>query len=190
MRTRIITSAAVVGLALTALSSPAHAATTTGTATATTVAATGSTSSAQDSGGWMPITETDREYPAGTVCSFGLRDDVVSQAEEYRVARTYPDGTPLETDYRGPLVVRYTNESTGASVERDLSGTAQLYTTQDHSSLWVSQDHFGLTVQTGDPYHAAGLFVLTGPSVFIVPADHDVTVLTQTQVENICDTLG
>jgi hypothetical protein len=176
MRTRIATSAAAVGLALTAFSPTAHAATTT---TAT-----------QDPGGWTPITETNREYPAGTVCSFGLRDDVVAQGEEYRVARTYPDGTPLETDYRGPLLVRYTNESTGASVERDLSGTAQLYSTPDHGSLWVSQDHFGLTVHPGDPYHAAGLFVLTGPSVFAVPPDHDIVVLAQTQVENICDTLG
>jgi hypothetical protein len=176
MRTRIVTSAAAVGLALTAFSAPAHAATT--------------TTGTQNPGAWVPITEGNREYPAGTVCSFALSNEVVSQAEEQRVALTYPDGTPLETDYRGPLVVRYTNESTGASVVRDLSGTAQLYSTPDQGSLWVSQDHFGLTVHPGDPNHAAGLFVLTGPSVFVVPSDGDTTVLAQTRVENICDTLG
>lgn len=175
MRTRIVTSAAAVGLALTALASPAHAATTAG---------------AQDAGGWVPITEGNRDYPAGTVCPFGLSDDVVSQAEQERVAQTYPDGSPLETDYRGPLVVRYTNESTGASIERDLSGTAQLYTMPDKTSVWVSQDHFGLTVHPGDPYHAAGLYVLTGATVFVVPTNGDIRVLSQTQVENICDTLG
>lgn len=176
MRTRIVTSAAAVGLALTAFSSPAHAATT--------------STDTQAAGGWVPITETNREYPAGTVCSFGVSNEVVSQAEEERVVQTYSDGTPLETDFRGPLVVRYTNETTGVSVVRDLSGTAQLYTTPDHSSVWVSQDHFGLTVHPGDPYHAAGLYVLTGPSVFVVPSNGDTTVVSQTQVENICDTLS
>lgn len=176
MRTRIVTSAAAVGLALTAFPTAAHAAAT--------------TAGTPNPGSWVSITETNRDYLAGTVCSFELTDDVVSQDEEQRVAQTYPDGTPLETDYRGPLVVRYTNVSTGASIVRDLSGTAQLYSTPDKGSLWVSQDHFGLTVHPGDPNHAAGLYVLTGPSIFVVPTNGYTTVLAQTHVENICDTLG
>lgn len=172
MRKRFTTLATAAALSLAAAPSVAHAA------------------GASDPGGWQPITETDREYPAGTVCSFPLSDDVVRQAEEYRVASTYPDGAALETDFRGPLVVRYTNEATGASVQRDLSGTAQLYSLPDHSSLWVSQAHFGLTVHPGDPYHAAGLFVLTGPAVFTVNALHQPDVISLTSVEDICDTLG
>ena len=141
-------------------------------------------------GGWQPIHESNRAFSAGSVCSFELSDAVVSQAEEYRVARTYPDGSPLETDFRGPLVVQYTNEATGASVERDLSGTAQLYSLPDHSSLWVSQQHFGLTVHAGDPYHAAGEYVLTGPAVFTVSSTGQPAVIAQSSVEDICDTLG
>ena len=55
---------------------------------------------------------------------------------------------------------------------------------------WVSQNHFGLTVHPGDPNHAAGLFVLTGPSIFTVPSNGAITVLAQTKAEDICDTLG
>lgn len=172
MAARLATFAAVAGLLLAAVPTAAHA------------------DSAPGSDGWQPIHESNRVFPAGTVCSFELSDVVVSQAEEYRVASTYPDGSPLETDFRGPLVVQYTNDATGASVVRDLSGTAQLYKLPDHSSLWVSQEHFGLTVHPGDPYHAAGEFVLTGPSVFTVSAAGQPAVIAESQVENVCDTLS
>lgn len=172
MLTRIATATAAAGLLMVAAPAAARAAT------------------PSNGGGWQPITETNTEYPAGAVCSFPLSNDVVRQAEEYRVASTYPDGTPLETDFRGPLVVRYTNEATGAFVERDLSGTAQRYSLPDHSSLWVSQAHFGLTVHPGDPYHAAGLYVLTGPAVFAVNPSHQPIIISRTSVEDICDTLG
>ncbi len=171
-RTARLLGAGAAGLLLAAAAPAAHA------------------DSAADSGGWQPIHESNRQYPAGTVCSFALDLVVVSQAEEYRVIRTYPDGSPLETAYRGPLVVQYTNEATGASVVRDLSGTAQLYSLPDQSHLWVSQQHFGLTVHAGDPYHAAGEFVLTGPSVFTVSPTGQPAIIAEHQVEDICDTLG
>lgn len=173
MATRLATYAVAAGLLLSAIPTAAHA---------DSVAGSG--------GGWQPIHESNRVYPAGTVCSFELSYVVVSQAEEYRVARTYPDSSPLKTDFRGPLVLQYTNDATGASVVRDLSGTAQLYSLPDHSSLWVSQQHFGLTVHVGDPYHAAGEYVLTGPAVFTVSSTGQPAVIAQSQVEDVCDTLG
>ncbi|MGH3380965.1 MAG: hypothetical protein ACRDP6_40150 [Actinoallomurus sp.] len=154
-----------------------------------TAAQAASTAKADAGGGWQTIQESNREFAAGTVCSFALSNVVLQQDEQFRIARTYPDGSTLETDYRGPLVVQYTNEATGASAVRDLSGTAQNYVLPDKTSVWVSQQHFGLTVHPGDPYHAAGLYVLTGPSVFAITATGP-DILAQSQVENICDTLG
>ena len=171
MRKQIATSAAALGLLLAGVPAMAHADT-------------------QSDDGWIPITDTNIDHPAGSACVFDVHEDIVQAAEEYRIASTYPDGTPLETDFRGPLVVRYTNESTGASVERDLSGTAQRYTLPDKTNLWISQEHFGLTVHPGDPYHAAGIYDLNGPAVFEITPDHYRIVLATTQVENICDTLG
>ncbi|MBR7839315.1 hypothetical protein KDL01_39005 [Actinospica durhamensis] len=150
----------------------------------------GSSGGSGGSGGWQTYTNANYLIPAGTACTFGVQNDVVQQDEQYRVVSTYPDGTPLETDWRGPLVVSYTNVNTGKSIIEDLSGTAQFYASPDGSGTWVSQDHFGLTIAPGNPYHAAGLYVLTGPAVFTVSAAGTVDILAQDQSADICRALS
>jgi len=62
-------------------------------------------------------------FPAGEVCPFALHGEATKDEERVRNLLAYPDGTPQEQEFTGPLSFRWTNLSTGKSVVRDLSGT-------------------------------------------------------------------
>lgn len=146
--------------------------------------------SADSSGGWTPVTYTPRDYAAGNVCAFELTEDFPTQAVEEQVVATYPDGTPLRTDFRGPLIAHFTNVATGAQVDEDLSGLGTLYNLPDKSSLWNVPDNFGVTIRAGDPYHAQGEYVLAGQSVVSVSPTHQIAILYQTKVVDVCAALS
>jgi hypothetical protein len=159
--------------------------------TAVPAAASASASSPADSsGGWTSVTYPSTDAPAGTVCQFELRTDYPTQAVQERIAATYPDGTPLQTDFRGPLIAHYTNEATGRTVDEDLSGAGTLYSLPDKSSLWLVPDNLGVTIHPGDPFHTAGEYVLAGPSVVSVSPTHQINVLYQTRTIDVCAVLS
>jgi hypothetical protein len=136
------------------------------------------------------VTYQPRDQAAGTVCSFELKMDFLTQAVEQRISATYPDGSPLRTDFRGPLIARFTNAATGAFVDEDLSGVGTLYNFPDGSSLWNVPDNIGVTVHPGDPYHAQGEYVLSGGSVIAISATHQVAILYQTKSTDVCAALS
>ncbi|WP_329561102.1 hypothetical protein [Kitasatospora sp. NBC_01266] len=140
--------------------------------------------------GWTPITYGPLDHPAGLVCPFELKEEFPTQAVEMRVAARYPDGSPLATDFRGPLIAHFTNLSTGRTVDEDLSGTGTLYNLPDKSDLWVVPDNVGLTVPAGDPYHAQGEFVLSGGEALSISPTHQPDVLYQTKSVDVCDVLS
>lgn len=178
MRNRILGVALSAGMLVAAGPAIASADTTRGTGS------TGGT------GGWTPVTYTARDYAAGNVCSFELKEDFPTQGVEERIVAAYPDGSPLRTDFRGPLIARFTNVATGAQAEGDLSGAGRLYNLPDKSSLWTIPDNFGLTVHAGDPYHAQGEWVLSGGSVLSVSPTGQVAVLYQAKATDVCAELS
>ena len=145
---------------------------------------------ATSSDGWTPVTYQPRDQAAGTVCAFELKTDFPSQGVEQRIAVKYPDGSPLETDFRGPLIARFTNAATGASVDEDLSGVGTLYNFPDGSSLWNVPDNIGVTIHPGDPYHAQGEYVLSGGSIIAISPTHQVAILHQTRSTDVCALLS
>ncbi|NUP48562.1 MAG: hypothetical protein HOW97_14835 [Catenulispora sp.] len=145
---------------------------------------------ADSSGGWTPVTYGPAEYKAGDVCSFGLREEFPTQGVEERVAETKPDGTPLRTDFRGPLIALYTNVATGKQVEGDLSGVGTLWSLPDGWSLWNIPDNVGVTIHAGEPYHAKGEFVFSGGSVIAISPTHQHVILHQTTVTDVCAELS
>ncbi|GAA1974020.1 hypothetical protein [Catenulispora subtropica] len=168
MRLRLLGTVSAAGLLVAGLPALASADTTSG------------------SDGWTPVTYAPRDYAAGDVCSFELKVDFPTQGVEERVAVTNPDGTPLRTDFRGPLIARFTNATTGAHMDGDLSGAGTLYNLPTGWSLWTVPDNIGVTIHAGNPYHAKGEFILSGGSVIAVsPAKQD-AILHQTQVTDVC----
>ncbi|MBS2539684.1 hypothetical protein KGQ20_43775 [Catenulispora sp. NF23] len=141
-------------------------------------------------GGWTTVTYTSRDYAAGTVCTYELKEDFPTQGVQERIVSAYPDGSPRQTDFRGPLIARYTNVATGAQIDEDLSGKGTLFDFPDKSSLWVIPDNFGLTVRAGDPYHAQGEYVLSQGSVVSVSPTGQIAIRYQNKVTDVCAALS
>jgi hypothetical protein len=135
---------------------------------------------------WQPFRAADFDLAAGTRCDFPLSGRVLEDAERIR---TFDDGTQ---EVKGPLVVRYINQGTGASVVRDLTGTALIETFPD-SSFRFTLKHGSLAVGlgAGDPGGPAFL-VLSGRGFTVdFGADGSRTVTPGNgTIENICTTLG
>ncbi|WP_051838246.1 hypothetical protein [Streptomyces sp. NRRL WC-3742] len=142
--------------------------------------------------GWVPYHGQDTDAPAGTVCPFHLHITHVLEGEETRTVARYPDGSPAEVLWRGPLFLRYTNLDTGAQTVRDQSGDATEYRLPDGSTVWEvpGDSHISARIHPGNPYHAPGAFVFSGGAALLVHPDKNVQVLAQNRVENLCETLA
>ena len=113
---------------------------------------------------WTPYHQGDVLVPATrSTCAFDVQETVIEDREFYRTTATYPDGSPKEQLFRGELVMRYTNLSTGASVVHDLGGTGVFAYNPDGSPASLTSSHgpFGATLPAGStPY--TGLYVVSG----------------------------
>jgi hypothetical protein len=141
---------------------------------------------------WSPYQSADFEVPAGEVCAFGLRGEIVSDKERYRVAETYPDGSTRLEEWTGQLVIRYVNTDTGAAVERNLTGRGDFEYYPDGSwSLTAVGGHFGAGLHPGDEPHQ-GFYVVTG-SQYVLHSDadgHRTLTSGHGTTENLCETLS
>lgn len=100
--------------------------------------------------------------PAGTVCRFTLRGEIVRQDVWYRTSDTYRDGDPRDQLFIGPLYIRYINPTNGKSLVANLSGSASVHYDTDGTQFWYVVGPFGLTFHPGNPYHRSGEYVLGG----------------------------
>jgi hypothetical protein len=131
-----------------------------------------------------PFTNTD-------TCSFTVQGDIVEDEEETRVDATYADGSPKVQEFRGPLVIRFTNASTGASVVRDVSGYGRLRVRQDGSSSWFFDGGASVGVRAGNRTTPPGSYILRGTFALEIASDGTRTIrrIHATQ-ENLCTTLA
>jgi hypothetical protein len=113
---------------------------------------------------WVAYEQPDILVPAArSTCAFDVQETVVEDGEYYRNTEFYADGTVRTQRWRGPLVMRYTNVSSGASVVRDLSATATVHYRPDGSMASMVSEHgaFGATMPAGSS-PASGIYVLGG----------------------------
>jgi hypothetical protein len=140
---------------------------------------------------WQPFHAAPFTEAAGDVCAFALRADIVTDHELFRTLASYPDGSPREQEFVGPLVIRYTNLSTGASVERNLTGTAYFFFDPDGTIHGHGLGHIGFTVHAGNVTPPPGEYIITGSYDFVLNADGTRTFSVQGgTVENLCTTLA
>ncbi|MBM6401299.1 hypothetical protein [Phycicoccus sonneratiae] len=143
---------------------------------------------------WTPYRTEEVVVPAArSTCGFDVRITPLIDEEEYRTTSTWPDGTPRTQLFRGALVERYTNLTSGASVVRDLSATAVFAYRRDGSPASLTSLHgaFGTTMPPGSTPDT-GLYVLggTGTTVFFRTDDTRAFVLgPHGTAEDVCDAL-
>ena len=127
----------------------------------------------------------------GAVCTFGVTTSILVDQEQERRLASYPNGQPKLQEFRGPLVVQYTNTSTGQSVVRDLSGYGWFHYGADGSSEALIASHIGVTAPVGTTGFPAGEWVLTGQSLVSVDSSGTIRVqLLHATAENLCSTLS
>lgn len=142
---------------------------------------------------WSDIATSDFTVPAGARCAFPLSSTALSDQERIRTLETYPDGEPRTQKVVGRLVVRYTNEDTGASVERNLTGNG-LFTWRPDGSLAklsLQGGHFAAGLRPEDPDGPAFLVFTGAGHAVSFGADGTRTVTYgDGPVENICHDLA
>lgn len=135
------------------------------------------------SGGWT--------LPAGAACEFQLTATTLEDKERYRVVETWPDGSTKREEWTGQLVMEFTNDESGESVRRNLTGRGDFVYGQDGSwSLVNAGGHFAAVLYDGDD-PGPGVYVVSGKG-FVVSADADGTRTLEPGdglLENVCETL-
>lgn len=139
---------------------------------------------------WTPFRSESFTDAPGVVCSFGVQGDPVVDKEQVRTLQTNPDGSPFEQEFVGELIFRFTNLSTGASVERNLTGTGIFFFHPDGSITGNARGSISFGVHIGNPTSPTGEWVLTGRSEFNFAADGVRTFSLNGTQENLCDTLA
>jgi hypothetical protein len=142
-------------------------------------------------GGWEPTSTPPFVNPAGTVCSFEIRGDIVYDKEYQRVAARFPDGSPRVEEFVGALGIRFTNTATGRSAVRDASGGLRLTHHPDGSDEAEFFGNGATAIKTTNPSYPAGDYVVSGYFVLSVHPDRsrEFTV-RQGTIENMCQTLS
>ncbi len=140
---------------------------------------------------WQPYTTAPWTDAPGAVCSFGVATTIVYQNEQYRTLQSYPNGNPELQEFRGPLYIRYTNQSTGDSVVRNLSGYAWFHYGTDGSIDALIASHIGVTVHVGNVGWPAGEWDISGQSEITVSSTGSINVqLIHATAENLCQALS
>jgi hypothetical protein len=125
------------------------------------------------------------------VCRFGVSGTIVYQREQYRTLARYPGGDPRLQEFRGPLVIRYTNQSTAESAVRDLSGYAWFHYPAGGGLHAFVASHIAVTVHVGNTGFPAGEWVISGRSEVLVSSAGAISIrLIHATAENLCRTLS
>jgi hypothetical protein len=156
-----------------------------------TVTAGSAAASGPGGGGWEPTSTPPFVIPAGDVCPFEVKGDIIRDRERMRTPATYPDGSPEVQDFAGVLVIRYTNTSNHKTVVRDATGTIRVYYLPDGTRILQLHGHNALPIRASNVGFAGGDYITDGDFVVIRHPDgnREVPVRLGT-MENLCKTLA
>lgn len=159
--------------------------------TAVPAAAAPINDASSDGGGWEPTSTEPFVIPAGLVCAFEVKGDIVADNERMRTVATFPDGSPRVQDFQGVLVIRYTNTSNQRTVVRDATGSIRLYLQADGSKIWQFHGHNALPVRAANTGFPGGDYIIRGDFVVVDSPDRVREIPVQLgTMENLCLTLA
>ncbi|MEU8621474.1 hypothetical protein [Streptomyces sp. NPDC048623] len=86
-------------------------------------------------GAWEPAPSAPWSFPAGARCDFPVHGSPVVDEVVRRTVAVREDGTQV-FEYKGALVIRVVNSTTGATYDADAGGRALVEVHPDHSQKW------------------------------------------------------
>ncbi|MEU1225067.1 hypothetical protein [Streptomyces sp. NPDC005828] len=152
------------------------------------VVATAAPASADGAGsGWAPAPSAAWAYPAGARCDFAVQGSPVVDEVVRRTLAVYEDGTKV-VEYKGDLVVRVVNSSTGASYDADASGRAVVEIRPDRSQSWYVVGPILAGFGEGGGNVARGLYTVDGAYTLDVSATgYKTLTLLRGSTDSLCD---
>jgi hypothetical protein len=140
-------------------------------------------------GPWEATYQGPITAPAGAVCSFSVTASPVR--EDLRVRYHYDAAGNVDGyEATGQLIARITNDETGASVVRNLSGPGTVTLYPDGSYDATASGNFLIFFLAQDN-PSQQLLLLSGSTVLHGDANGVKTLVShEGQVENLCDTLA
>jgi hypothetical protein len=152
-------------------------------------AATGTAADGNGYGPWEATYQGAITAPAGAVCPFTVTAEPIR--EDLRVRYHYDSAGNVDGyEASGQLIGRITNEETGASVVRNLSGPGTVIFHRDGSyDAVLSGDFLVFLLAQDSPSHQLNLY--SGRTLLHGAPDGSKSVVSHSgQVENLCDTLS
>jgi hypothetical protein len=163
-------------------------------AAALTAAVVPAAAAAADPGGasgWEPSTTPPFHLAAGESCDFELQADVVYNHEITRIVERYPDGSPRVVETQGALGFVFTNLDTGASVQRNTSGTLLATIHEDGSIDFLFQGNGLAVIRSTNTIYPPGVYVVSGNADYVLHANGQREFAdVDGTLENVCQTLG
>jgi len=144
-----------------------------------------------DGDGWVPTSTPPFVVPAGQICAFEVKGDIVRDNERMRTLASFPNGLPQVQDFEGPLVIRFTNTSNGRSAVRDATGRVRAYYLPDGTKIWQIHGGAAIPVRATNIGFPPGDYIVHGDYVLIIHPDHTKELpVRRGTTENMCTTLA
>ena len=112
--------------------------------------------------GWTRVPNPPFDLPAGLTCDFAVHGDPLVDRVYYKTLTTRSDGSPRTEAALGPLIYRFTNVSTGATVRGDASASALITHHDDGSLTYRLHGPLLLGVREGRGNLPRGLYIVDG----------------------------
>lgn len=161
------------------------------TALATVVVGAPPASAASLSGegpAWEPAPSAPWDVAAGVRCDVAVHGEPIVDEVVRRVLARHPDGSPKQVAYKGDLVVRVTNTTSGAFYDADVSGSAVVDHRPDGSQFWTVRGPVLVGVGEGRGNLPRGLYVVDGVYTLDISSDGYKSVnLAHGSVTDICN---
>ncbi|WP_192883645.1 hypothetical protein [Streptomyces xinghaiensis] len=140
---------------------------------------------------WEPAPSAPWDVPAGARCDFPVHGEPVVDEVVRRVLETRPDGSAKRVAYKGDLVIRVTNQETGASYDADASGTAVVEYRTDGSQFWTVLGPVLVGVGENGGNLARGLYIVDGAyTLEIGPAGYKTVTMAAGTTDDLCARIG
>jgi hypothetical protein len=144
-----------------------------------------------DDDDWVPTSTPPFVVPAGVICSFEVKGDIVRDHERMRTLARFPDGTPRVQDFDGPLVIRFTNTSNHKSAVRDATGRVRAYYLGEGTVIWQIHGGAAIPVRATNVGFPPGDYIVHGDYVLVIRPDRTKELPVQRgTTENMCTTLA
>ncbi|MGP3756439.1 hypothetical protein [Streptomyces sp. IBSNAI001] len=135
--------------------------------------------------GWEPAPSAPWDVAAGLRCDFALHGEPVVDDVVQRVLDRHPDGSPKRVAYKGDLVVRVTNQETGAFHDADASGSAIVEYRADGSQFWSVLGP--VLVGVGEGNLDRGMYLVDGVwTLLISSSGHRTVTMAHGTTTDIC----